>query len=421
MTVSPTVSENWLQRALAIFTMALMLATAPLWLLGPDQLVQIPWWSFLCDVPGWVDHLALGAVCFGCVTKLIGRGSLNLRWSGDLAYVLGLGVLISLDQHRMQPWAWQFLIVGLLTVISPPKLLFPCWRWVIVSIYFWSAISKFDASFMNSHGQLLLNGMLEPLGVDTAFWSEESRRRLAGLFPVGELLTALLLLPRQTRPFGLAASIVMHLLLIWTLGYGLKHEWGVVLWNLFFIVQNLLVFGPASWKPASRPVLPASLSFGESRQARSTIMYTIIVIFYPFLETGGYCDHWPAWAVYCSRPAQVKILIPEEDAQQLPEELRRFLGSPEPLDDRVPLNLDAWSYARTHAPVYPQLRYRLFLAHALLAPHLPNAAITVQAALTPDRQTGDRTLLRLHGMQTLRHECRNFHVNHRPRGPSAEQ
>lgn len=416
-----TDAAAWLQRALSIFTIALIGATAPLWILGSDQIVQIPWWPALCHVPGWVDHVALAVLGFGCLTKLIGRGSPNLRLGGDLAYVFGLGVLIALDQHRMQPWAWQFFLVGILSVISPSYLLLPCWRWVVVSIYFWSAISKIDVSFIESHGQLLLNGMLNPLGVETGLWSADSKRQLAGLFPVGEMLTALLLLPRVTRPFGLIASIAMHLLLIWTLGVGLKHEWGVLIWNLFFIVQNLLIFGPSSWKQVLQRAPPPPYRLAESRQARSTIMFTIIVAFYPFLETGGYCDHWPAWGVYCSRPAQVKILIPEEDAQKLPEDLRKYLGSPEPLDDRVPLNLDAWSFDKTNAPVYPQLRYRLCLARALLEPHIPNSAVTVQAGLTPDRRTGERTLLRLYGMRTLKNECRKFHVNDLPRGRPLEQ
>jgi hypothetical protein len=60
-----------------------------------------------------------------------------------------------------------------------------CARWLAIGIYVHSAFSKFDAAFLESHGQMLLDGLLSPLSLDARFWSAESRHRAAMMFPLG--------------------------------------------------------------------------------------------------------------------------------------------------------------------------------------------------------------------------------------------
>ncbi|WP_437226643.1 hypothetical protein SH661x_004693 [Planctomicrobium sp. SH661] len=401
-----------LQRVVAFFTAALMLSTWPLWSSASSGLVQIPWFSVLCSVPGWVDIIALAAVVVGLVTMLWGLRTPHQQRLSLACFLSGLMILVLLDQHRLQPWVCMDLLFAGLFLISPNLKGINCWKLIVASIYLWSAVSKFDASFMTSHGQLLLNGMLNPLGVPLDFWSPRSKWLLVATFPTGEFIVGLLLLSRRARRYGLPLSILMHLLLLWTLGVGLRHEWGVLIWNMYFIVQNLVLF----WPDCKRTVVePESEQEKSTRHSPLAIGFTAIAVFYPGLEVIGDCDHWPAWAVYSSRPEQVDILIDEEAANQLPEDLRKLLGTPAPLDDRIPLSLDAWSFTRSYCPVYPQERYRIALALALLENSLPDEALTVEIRSTPDRWSGKRAVMELKGIHELKTKAGQYWFNTRPR------
>jgi len=408
----PTVSA--LQRVMAGFLAALIASVWPLWGWEPASLVQIPWFSELTGVPGWVDRIGL-AVLLVSMVILAGprRFSRGQTW-GRLLLVVSLGLLVLLDQHRFQPWVCQFLLMGTALLIAPDQVGLSCSRAIVISIYLWSAISKLDMAFLNSHGQLLLNGLLHPLGIETTYWSPRIKTWLPLLFPAGELLTAFCLSLRSWRQIGLMASVVMHLLLLWTLGWGLGHEWSVLIWNGYFLVQNLILFRPpGQYSIVTVELMPNSVS---SFRHRLAVGGTILAVSYPALELVGYCDHWPAWAVYSSRPALVTILLDEAAVSNLPEDLRPFLGTPLPLTDEIPFRLDAWSFQTCGCPVYPQLRYRLALAGALLESLSPDAW-QVEIRFTPRRWTGERKELHLRGRDQIREYCRTFWANTLPRQP----
>lgn len=404
-----------LQRVVALFAMALMISVWPIWWTGPQSRVQVPWFSVLCKSPVWVDGIALCGVACGLAVMVSGRGSYQVQQLGRLLFTLALLVLTALDQQRFQPWVCQFLLFGTLMWIAPNHWGRHGWRVVIASIYLWSAVSKLDAAFLTSHGQLLLSGMLNPLGIETTYWSPRSRIILVALFPLGELLTGILLLRRQTYRYGLPLSLLMHLLLIWILGAGLQHEWSVLIWNLFFIIQNIILFGPECSARATIPTKETDPSCTLPRR-RLALGFTLLAATYPALETIGYCDHWPAWAVYSSRPALVRVFIDEVAAEKLPSELKKFLRTPAPLESRIPFSLDAWAFATCRCPAYPQLRYRLALARGLLSQHLPENAIEIEIAFTPDRWTGERRRLLLYGMDEVNAYCQRFLFNTDARG-----
>ncbi len=399
-------SFRLLRALVGLFTLLLMGVTWPLWTEAPSATSpQIPWFGVLTNVPFAVDQVALGATVIASIwmMTLLRKTAPWQETASAWLYWLGLACLASLDQHRMQPWVIQYLLFATLLLIARDGPFLRSWKYAIAAVYIWSAISKLDASFFSQHGQLLLNGILDPLGIDHAFWADQTKRRIAMLFPVGELAVGILLLVPKFRRFGLPLSVGMHLALIGILAFGLKHEWGVLLWNPFFILQNLIVFGPDCFRRNCVPQLVPKL-WGATA-------FTLLVMSYPALELAGRCDHWPAWGVYCARPAQVRVLIVDSETHNLPDELRKHQGLPAPLDDRLPLSLDSWCFQKRVSPTYPQERYRLALAIALLKDQVPDSAVTVEVRSTPNRWTGERTLKVLNGLNEVETACKNFHFN----------
>lgn len=377
-----------LRRVMAVFGGLLVASTWPLWTPRTDY-PDIPWFGWAVHWPpeewDWLWLAALGGVIASqfIPARLVGRRVRVLR----CVLFAGATMLLVTDQHRLQPWAWQmWLVTVLIAGAASDRQALSSLRWVTISIYFWSAVSKIDHAFIEGHGQLLLSGLADALGLSTAVWSDTMRQILAATFPLGELIVVVLLTFRRTRRVGVWAAAGMHVLLILTLGpAGLNHEWGVLIWNVFFIVQNGILF-------AKRPAPEAEVSQGAAACSKSEISLrsslTIAACLLPALSLIGWWDWWPSWAVYSSRPAIVQMLVQQGDVDALPESLQPHVRSPEPLSDWCPANLDAWSFATCWCPMYPQKRYRLAAISAVSESGGVPVQVRIQA--TPDRWSGRR-------------------------------
>ena len=194
-----------------------------------------------------------------------------------VAFAGALVFLALADQHRLQPWAYQFLLLALVLAVLPVSEAIAWGRLLTASIYFYSALSKLDGTFLESGGGQIVAGLLTFLHAADQL-SELSQRVLAGTLAVGELLVAIGLCWRRSRRAAFLASLVMHVLLLAALGpWGAQNKPGVLLWNVFFIVQNVVIFGFAGERAASttaqdlltsRRVNPGGLPAASTRPCR---------------------------------------------------------------------------------------------------------------------------------------------------------
>ncbi len=394
-----------IQRLIGLFTILLLTSTWGMWCLpASSSNPQIPWFSLLCAVPAWVDLALLAGLGLSSFLLIGERSQSRRRWYVQAIYLFCFIGLVLLDQHRLQPWALQFLLVATVLSISPDRVGLKCCRWIVVSIYVYSAVSKFDYAFLTGHGQLLLNGLLKPFSIDNSFWSERTCLVIVSLFPIGEFITALLLLSHRFYRLGVISSCVMHVTLLITLGpLGLDHENGVLLWNVYFIFQNVILF----WNTASPSMEPVELRATN----RLAYLLTGLMLVLPILENWGWYDHWPAWAVYSPRPERVRVLVDQNAVDRFPKHLQSLCGQPAPFEERVPILLDRWAFQTRHCPIYPQLRYRLALASALLDAQMANNEIAVEIGLTPNRMTGERETITLTDKVAVDEFLLNYQVN----------
>lgn len=399
---------SWASRGLAIGGLALLGVTWPLWR-GTSDFPQVPLLSGARAVPTVVDAILLAALLASWACTLIrpppqraGRVALGTA-------SIALAALMLLNQHRIQPWAWEFLLVGLLLAVGGARTGLLTWRWLVISIYVWSALSKLDATFFTSHGPFLLEGLLKALGQPRALalWSEAARWRLAAAIPLGELLIAVALLVPRLRMLGLVGSIAMHSILLLALGPGGHgHQPGVLLWNLFFIGQNLLLFG----QPAPNRTGWQDLRPGEW----AAVVVGLAAVLFPALEPIGRCDHWPGWVVYASRPERVYVFVAEADADTLSAEAQHFLEPATPWEPWRQLRIDRWSLASTLAPIYPQDRFAVGIALAIAEGRgTPHVRVLRESAA--DRWTGQRTTSEFVGTTAVAEYSQAFRLNAQPR------
>lgn len=384
--------------------------TCPLWT-GQQSFPQIPWLSALAGVSTTVDPWLLGmagVAAIGCaVSGVDGPHARFGRWS-RAAFSVAVVCVVLLNQHRLQAWVVHLLgVLGLLW-FAPNRRGLSLVRLFAISVYVHSAISRCDRTSLDLQWNLVAP-LLERWNIDTQFVSERARLSWAGTFAGGEFLVALLLSVPRLRGWGRWASIAMHGTLLLLLGPpGLDHHQGVLVWNVTWIAQNWVLFGPT--------VDGVSEGANEVRHGlriRGWMAAGIagVLVVAPLLAAWGWWDNWPSWRLYSGRPAAVSVTIDDSRVDDLPDAVRQYVGAPELLSEWRPVNLDAWSFSELQCPVYPQERFRIAVALALAREHQLGDDVRVVVGSPPDRWTGERKIRELRGEAALAAECGDYLVN----------
>ncbi|RCS46056.1 hypothetical protein DTL42_16335 [Bremerella cremea] len=336
------------QRLVSLFLPILVGVTYLIWL-PQQQFPAVPVLEVFCPVPGFVDLGLLGAILALSLGLLL-TGP-QFKWAAAmwlaLAFLLVFAFL--LNQHRFQPWAYQFAVLALFFGLAPPAIARRLASWLVLSIYFYSALSKLNPSFVNELGSDFLATLGNFVGLNLIPIQLGPWKWFALAFPAFEMLAFLLLLNRQTRKVGVVAACLMHVGLLLVLGpLGLNHSWGVLLWNVFFFVQAILLF----WFP-----VPTATPQPACWNVRLAQAICGLVLLFPTLELIGLGDPWPSWGLYASHVGRTHCFLVRHAATKLPEDLQKYVAADSTNDLFVPVELDQWSLRTTGAPMYPGERF----------------------------------------------------------------
>jgi hypothetical protein len=406
-------------------------ATWPLWSPG-GEFPRVPLVGWFAGVPAWLEWTALAGCALAVVAIVIGGTRLRAgRWSAAIS-VLAFGLLVLVDQHRLQPWVYQLVVLAIIMAALPGAEAISLARILVASIYFFSALSKLDRSFFDSGGGQIVEGLVRCFGL-TGQVSADNRAVLAGLVAMGELLVAAGLSWRGSRRYAWPASIAMHVLLLVALGpWGSQSKSGVLLWNVYFIVQNVVLFGlagerriipsagarPATSRSQRLPVdpQPKARQIGLAGRLRWLVRgVAAFVIVFPLTEPFGICDVWSAWAVYATGPERLRVFIEAADRDRLPAPLRDYVQPPRFEDGLCLIRIDRWSLDACRAPIYPQNRFRLGVALAIADRGALGDSILVELDSAANRFTGERTSRQLKGRAAIVSELNRYWLNGFPR------
>ncbi len=375
-----------LRRTVGLFGFLLVAVTWPLW--TPQTVFpQVPLFRAALHVSNMAQWGAAGAMLAGLFGMLVLPAG-RLARAALLLFAAGTASLVVMDQQRLQPWAYQFVLLAVVLAIAPARSALVLVRVFIVGFYFESAITKLDYSFLHTLGQQFLQTLVGFVGVSIEAWPLAVRLAAAAVFPLGELLVALGLWFTGTRRIALYGAIGLHVLLLVILGpWGLDHKPGVLAWNAFFIVQDVLLF----WTPR-RATANATGSIGARRAPSPAVALVAAAVLLPLLEPWGWFDMWPSWGLYASSAERVVLQIHRQGRHELPDSLERYLEAPEdPAEPWLTLRLDRWSLGALGAPIYPQNRVQLGIAQAVVGGGgWAQRARTIRLSRA-DRWTGERT------------------------------
>ncbi|RMF43086.1 MAG: hypothetical protein D6753_06085 [Planctomycetota bacterium] len=398
-------SHPWaLHRWIALSCLTLMLATWRLWFpTSQTSFPAIPMFSGWVSVPWWVDWLASIGCLMGWAAVAIGR----LRLGAAVGLACGL-LSIGLNQHRLQPWFYEFQLVALLILVAPhiqfPRLV----RVLASSIYVYSAISKLDASFLQTLGPQMVAAFIDLVpGLDSTarppawmIWSG----------PLFEFVAGVLLMWPRTRRVGALMGMVLHTALLSVLGpWGLGHSLGVLLWNVHFLgVMLWLVVSPE----------PSGQELARIPEARRMLAWSVLVPFLilPLTERWGIWDHWTSWAVYAPHSSRVQVFIYRGEVDRLPQELRALMQTDD-VGDQLELEvpIGRWSLQSLGVPIYPQGRFQVGVARSVAQRVSYDFAIRCVLWGPADRFTGRRRRIECPDRRAIERLGRRFWLNTQPR------
>lgn len=410
-----------LSKVVAASALVLVAVTWPLW--TPQAVFPcVPFFGALRLAPDWFDWIATTGVLASLLMILVVRRERPIvRWSGLIFIASIIGLVLS-DQHRFQPWAYEFALLTLVLSALPPQEAIVWARLLVISIYVYSALSKLDWTFIESGGGQIVDGLLTFLRLTGDRVSFGQRRVLAGSLAAGELLVGFGLAWRRSRKLALAASVMMHSLLIAALGpFGAGHKPGVLLWNVTFIIQNIVLFGIAGANDKGTQVMPIAAGSEAQRSLVGSVLRSAVrvmvafAILFPLTQPFGLCDTWPAWAVYATGPERVRVFVAEIDREHLPAVVRPYLEPPRFRDGRCLVRIDRWSLDATQAPIYPQNRFKLGVTLDLAARGRLKEPILVEVDGPANRWTGKRDSRELVGADAISAELARDWINGLPR------
>lgn len=403
-----------ISRLWSIGGLLLIAATWPLWWVpsAADSYPCVPLLqNFRGDILGVKSSAILSGLSLAIVVCLL-FVSLHSRSAKSIAWLwgtVGFALLVSfaLDQHRMQPWAYQLAVYSVLfatgTHSSSRAFVKKAMLVLMVSVYAYSSLGKFDFQFTHTVGQQFLDQLSNVFQVDVEDWPllVKHSAKIALVFPATELALAVGLACKKTRRYAGVLLMVMHASLIGLLGpWALNQSLGVLVWNGVLLVQiYLLAVERDEIEPQSESEQAGSRIGGTLRGIAVLVIGVVVVM--PICERHGYWDHWLSWSLYSPHTSRTNIEFHRSVTQQLPQSAIPFL---EPLSDGgtwQSLDLGGWSLSERLVPVYPQARYQTQLAFDLAQAARTEDGVRVIEKGVSDRWSGRRIEKRLIGRSEI--------------------
>lgn len=396
-----------------LFEGVLMMATWPLWV-PVRSFPWVPCFRSLAGMPTIVDCVLGGVLILTilrltwCLTRNNGAIGGNASSSGntdcglrDSVPVIGLSLfsaaaLALLNQQRLQPWHWLFILVMTQTLVLPSAERIRLYRLTVASIYLFAAVSRLGSGVSGGMNRQVVTMMLGAVGAEQILRQESILFAVCLTVTLGELATGFLLLMPRTRGLGMIAAVLVHATLVLVLSpLGLNHHPGVLIWNVYFLMAVPVLFGSTRKDPEVDQA--SSSSQRLSRQAR---LLAAFVFLFPLSGLFGFADNWLSWQVYSPRPEVVRVFVRQAARDDLPADMRNFIAQPALLDDWCPVRIDRWSLAVAKAPLYPEDRFQLAVAAYLMSFSKPSS-IRVDLESPDAPAWWNRTTVRLDDRQQI--------------------
>ena len=273
-----------------------------------------------------------------------------------IAAIVLILLLATLDQNRLQPWVYQYLLMlSALSCYSGRSLdqmaadvCLATNQLIIAALYFWGGIQKLNWAF--SHD--VIPSLLEPyIG------------RLSHLTTIGtglaicEALIGIGLLIQRTRTIAIVSAIGMHLLILIFL-ISTNQNSIVWPWNISMMIMLPLLFWRTRTNVWKRLL---SLNKGDIKSHFAKVVFLVCGLL-PALSFIGLWDMYLSAALYSGNTPVAVVHLSDQVRNRLPLPAQSQVFTTKRGELMLPLY--EWSMAELNVPPYPETRvYRKLTRH----------------------------------------------------------
>jgi hypothetical protein len=268
-----------------------------------------------------------------------------------IAAIILLILLVLLDQHRLQPWVYQYLLLFIVMAwhvcrsraAQSTLLVLSILQLIVGTLYVWSGVQKLNYSFSSE----VLPQLLGPIQNYLPLTQVPLSLLGTGIALIEIIVGGGLLTRRARRPCILLA-LIMHAgilgLLIWQ-----GRNSVVWAWNAALMLITIILF----WRSDTsvQTFVRWQANKGSARVAQILVLILLVL---PILSFWGWWDQYLSGALYSGNTPVGVIRVDQETYEELPETARRQVFKTRAGEQMLPLF--EWSMAELNVPPYPELR-----------------------------------------------------------------
>jgi hypothetical protein len=336
----------WLKATVSAGLLAGFLLSPKLWI-SSRYYPLTPVWPFWKPFAFPFDY-----VVFVALLVLVGLIAVVAKPVKLVVGFVSLALVYALfDQSRWQPWFYQylFMLAALgLSFTSPMDTerrnsALPTCRLIVASIYFWSAIQKVNATFVQKTFPWMIEPLVAFLPVAVRTWLHP----LGFAVPFLEMGIAIGLLTRRFRTAAVLVALSMHLAILASIGpWGRNYNDVVWPWNIAMGVFVVLLF----WRETE--VRIENVIWGNKGVFHILVLLLFAVA--PVLSLFNIWDSYLSFALYSGNKNVATIHMTDAAAGRLPDDVREYLTESGPKSNE--LGVSDWSWGELNVPPYPEIR-----------------------------------------------------------------
>jgi len=344
---TPAQRIAYLHKAICICFLVGIALSFPLWH-GQRLFPLAPVFAGFPALPAFVDYLLLALLAGALVFQIF-----RLKQVAVIALLVLIGVLVLLDQMRLQPWVFLYFLVLFpfaLVDLSDEKssakyspVFLNYLQVLLIGVYCWSGLHKFTPSFVEIVHPFLLKSLFR---VSEGSWLLEHAELGYGAAVV-ELLVGLGLIFPKTRNIAAIGGVLTHLLIIaWLSPIGGNTNYVVIPWNVAMIALVLLACYNQKnklslWNPA------------HPRLRLATAALAVLVWILPALNLNNRWDAYLSFNLYTERISHMYVGLRQAALQQADPRLAAYFVEGNLIEEGEAIDVTDWSFKELHVPVYP--------------------------------------------------------------------
>lgn len=269
-------------------------------------------------------------------------------------------LLVLLDQTRLQPWVYQYVIMLLLlafardgktetNVVAP---VFVATQLVVAALYFWSGAQKLSWSF----GHEVAPALLESAGIHLP---PSYLPLVAVAIAVCEIIIGVGFLIPRTRRASVLLALITHLIVL-SVFIATGRNSVVWPWNIAMMAMVVLLF----WGSDESPFVYVLRNWRDSSAVHQLPRAVVIICgLLPALSFPGWWGLYLSWSLYSGRTPIAVVHINENMRERLSTNASEKLFATSRGELMLPFY--EWSLSELNVPPYPEVRVYRQLARQM--------------------------------------------------------